>query len=71
MRIELNCAVCGNNHFALDGEIADDVHIECADCGHKIGTMGELKQRIAAEVVKRSITRRDAERETESPPLIR
>jgi hypothetical protein len=33
--------------------------------------MGELKQRISAEVMKRSITRRDAERETESPPLIR
>lgn len=70
MRIELNCAMCGNNRFALDGEIADDCHVECADCGHKIGTMAELKQRVAAEVLKRSISR-DAERETESPPLIR
>jgi DNA-directed RNA polymerase subunit RPC12/RpoP len=57
MRIELNCAACGNNHFALDGEIADDVHIACADCGHRIGTMGELKQRIADEVLKRSVIR--------------
>jgi DNA-directed RNA polymerase subunit RPC12/RpoP len=42
---------------SLDGEIADDVHIACADCGHRIGTMGELKQRIADEVLKRSVIR--------------
>jgi hypothetical protein len=53
MRIELNCAQCGNNRFALDEHVADDVQVRCADCGHEIGTMRELKERIAAEVMKR------------------
>lgn len=58
MRIELNCAKCGNNRFALDGDIADGAHIECESCGHKIGTMGELKARVASEVLKRSSLRK-------------
>lgn len=52
MRIELNCAVCGNNNFSLDRESSDSAHVECADCGHNIGTMGELKQKVAAEVLQ-------------------
>jgi hypothetical protein len=54
MRIELNCAVCGENRFNLDGGMEDDTHICCDVCGHKIGTLAELKERIAAEVLKRS-----------------
>jgi DNA-directed RNA polymerase subunit RPC12/RpoP len=34
MRIELNCAACGNNHFSLDREMDDDAHVRCRDCGH-------------------------------------
>lgn len=63
MRIELTCAVCGNNRFALDGDIANEAYVKCADCGHNIGTMGELKQRIADEVMKRAVIR-----DTERPP---
>jgi DNA-directed RNA polymerase subunit RPC12/RpoP len=57
MRIDLNCAQCGKNRFALHGDIADDTQIECESCGHKIGTMAELKARVAEEVLKRSSPR--------------
>jgi Fe2+ or Zn2+ uptake regulation protein len=54
VRIELNCAQCGQNRFNLDQGIADHAHVYCADCGHLIGTMAELKERVAAEVLKHS-----------------
>ena len=52
MRIELNCASCGNNSFNLGHGVENDSHIRCNACGHKIGTMAELKERVAAEVLK-------------------
>jgi DNA-directed RNA polymerase subunit RPC12/RpoP len=54
MRIELNCAKCGENRFDLHATMPDDAHVSCAACGHKIGTMTELKERVAAEVLRRS-----------------
>lgn len=53
MRIELNCAKCGENKFDLHHTVADDTYVSCAACGHKIGTMAELKERVADEVLKR------------------
>lgn len=52
MRIELNCAICGQNHFTIIKGMDDDAVVTCSDCGHQIGTMGDLKQRVAAEVMK-------------------
>lgn len=54
MRIELNCRKCGSNRFKLDGNPADEAHVQCEDCGHMIGTMGELKRQVAEEVLKRA-----------------
>ena len=54
MRIELNCAACGSNRFTLDQEAEDACHVECDDCGHQIGTLGELKQKVAALVLSHS-----------------
>ena len=55
MRIEMNCAVCGQNRFTiLEGLDDDAADVNCSECGHHIGTMGELKQRVAAEVLSRS-----------------
>jgi DNA-directed RNA polymerase subunit RPC12/RpoP len=56
VRIELNCAECGKNHFNLEEGFADHAVIYCNDCGHRIGTMAELKERVAAEVLRRSLT---------------
>jgi uncharacterized Zn finger protein len=57
MRIELNCAKCGQNSFTIIRGMGDDAMVSCSDCGHKIGTMGELKARIADEVMRRAARR--------------
>ena len=54
MRIELNCAECGQNRFTIIRGMEDNAVVSCSDCGRQIGTMGELKARIAAEVMKQS-----------------
>lgn len=53
MRIELNCAKCGGNRFSIEKYSADDTRIRCEDCEHDIGTLAELKERVAAEVLGR------------------
>lgn len=60
MRIELNCAECGKNSFNLGRGAADDSLIRCDFCGHEIGTLAELKERVAAEVLRHA-ARRDSE----------
>jgi hypothetical protein len=54
MRIELACAACGENRFDLREDHADDAFVYCAVCGHEIGTLAELKERVATEVLSRS-----------------
>ena len=53
MRIELACAECGDNRFSIDDAEHDTSLIYCKDCGHQIGTLAELKARIANEVIAR------------------
>jgi predicted nucleic acid-binding Zn ribbon protein len=57
MRIELNCAKCGENRFTIIQGMKDEADVSCSECGHKIGTMGDLKQLLAAEVMKRAAAR--------------
>lgn len=52
MRIELNCAECGKNSFNLGRGADDNSVIRCNFCGHEVGTMAELKQRVAAKVLE-------------------
>lgn len=56
MRIELNCAVCGQNKFTIIEGMEDDAVVRCSDCRHIVGTMGQLKERVAAEVLSRCST---------------
>jgi hypothetical protein len=60
MRIDLACSGCGKNRFALDGEIADATEVHCETCGQPIGTMAELKERVAEAVLKHSAIRNHA-----------
>jgi uncharacterized Zn finger protein len=60
MRIELNCAACGKNSFNLGRGAEDHSLIRCDACGHEIGTMAELKQRVAAEVLRLAAKRDSA-----------
>ena len=54
MRIDLACTGCGNNRFTLEGAKSDGCVVFCEDCGHTVGTLGELKERIAVAVLRRS-----------------
>lgn len=54
MKIQLSCAACGNNRFSLDEAITDECMVRCRDCGHGIGTLGQLKSRVAEEVISRA-----------------
>jgi DNA-directed RNA polymerase subunit RPC12/RpoP len=57
MHIELTCAKCHRNSFNLGHGAEDDSVIVCNSCGHRIGTMAQLKERVAAEVLKRAAER--------------
>jgi DNA-directed RNA polymerase subunit RPC12/RpoP len=54
MKIELNCSACGENRFSLDRELTDQSNIRCEECGHRIGTFRELKDRVAELVIGRA-----------------
>jgi DNA-directed RNA polymerase subunit RPC12/RpoP len=54
MRIDLNCADCGENRLNLGDGNEDDAVIRCGACGRRIGTLAELKERVATEVLKHS-----------------
>lgn len=61
MRIEINCASCGSNNFQLNEAQTDKCVVSCADCGHVLGTMGELKDKLAEEVARRAGERHPAD----------
>lgn len=54
MRIELKCASCGGNNFKLDDQLEEDAQIVCDDCGHAIGSLAQLKAKLADEVMRRA-----------------
>jgi uncharacterized Zn finger protein len=54
MRIDLSCAECGKNRFSLTEAQNDACMIRCEDCGHEVGTLGELKRHFAAAVTRQS-----------------
>lgn len=60
MRIELSCSACGQNRFNIVQGMADDAVVRCADCGREVGTMAQLKERVAAEVMRRAASSRTA-----------
>ena len=50
VRVELSCAVCGNNNFSLDEAETDDSQIVCRECGREVGTFGYVKALLIAEL---------------------
>lgn len=51
MRIELSCTACGNNHFSFPEAGGDRALVTCSDCGHEVGTLGQLKEKVAEMVM--------------------
>ena len=53
LKIELSCSQCGGNRFSLAEAAEDDSGISCEDCGETLGTLGELKRRVASRVLQK------------------
>lgn len=53
MRIELTRQECGNNQSVFPEGGDDDPEVSCAICNHLIGSMGDLKDAVAAAVIAR------------------
>jgi uncharacterized Zn finger protein len=56
MRIDLSCAECGKNRFSLSEAESDACMTRCEDCGHEVGTLGELKRHFAAAVTRQAVS---------------
>ena len=54
MRIDIRCDKCGSNRFSIERAASDETRIKCEDCTHEIGSLAELKERVATEVLRRS-----------------
>jgi ribosomal protein S27E len=52
MRIELNCPTCANNRFDFPQKDSDPVL--CQFCGDSIGTLAEVKQKVADQAINRA-----------------
>ena len=50
MTIDLSCRVCGSNRIRFNHAVTDACEVTCEDCGGRIGTFGELKQRVAEQL---------------------
>ena len=57
MRIEMACAECGKNRFNLPDANKDSSPIVCEDCGHIVGTLADLKQKVVDEILSRASPR--------------
>lgn len=55
MRIELSCSACGGNRFGFPHDAQDDSVVVCEECGHNVGTLGALKDRVVGALTSRSL----------------
>ena len=51
--IDLSCGQCGGNRLDIPALATDDSPVVCEDCGHALGSLGELKTRVERAVLRR------------------
>jgi hypothetical protein len=51
MHISLSCRACGGNSFTIEDARDDSSTIRCRDCDHVVGTLGQVKARVARQVL--------------------
>jgi uncharacterized Zn finger protein len=51
MRIELTCAECGQNDFRLDKVDDPLALVTCNECGHLVGTLQTLQDRVLEQLL--------------------
>jgi hypothetical protein len=50
----LACAVCGKNNFDFPEAGGDDALVTCAECGHEVGTLAQVKDAVANAVTHKT-----------------
>jgi DNA-directed RNA polymerase subunit RPC12/RpoP len=49
--IDLTCGECGSNRLDIPAQADDDRAVVCEECGHALGTLAEVKSRVARAVL--------------------
>lgn len=52
LTIDLSCGECGGNRIRIPALATDDSAIVCEDCGHRLGSLGELKLQVERAVLR-------------------
>ena len=50
--IDLSCGACGSNRIDIPAQARDDAPVLCEDCGHVLGSLGELKSQVEQAVLR-------------------
>jgi len=50
MKIDLSCAMCGGSLFIYPVRFSGSSVINCASCGHDVGTVAEVQQKFMEEL---------------------
>ena len=53
LRIELSCGECGSNRLDIPSDADDDSPVACEECGHELGSLGEVKRRVEQAVLRK------------------
>ena len=52
LKVDLSCAECGSNRLAIPADASDDSPVVCEECGHALGSLGEVKTRVEEAVLR-------------------
>ena len=52
LSVDLSCGRCGGNRLEIPARADDESPIACQDCGHSLGSLGEIKSRVEQAVLR-------------------
>lgn len=52
LKIDLSCGACGSNRIDIPAQAQDDGPVLCGDCGHRLGSLGDLKSQVERAVLR-------------------
>lgn len=52
LKIDLSCGECGSNRLDIPAQANDDSPVVCEECGHALGTLGDVKSRVEEAVLR-------------------
>ncbi|HLL30496.1 MAG TPA: hypothetical protein VK403_05830 [Allosphingosinicella sp.] len=54
LNVDLSCGECGSNRLDIPAQASDDSPVVCEECGHALGSLGEVKARVEQAVLRGS-----------------